>query len=203
MAMNIIESEQAQLLEIFKKGAARSTEKLEAVSHMPWSIDIISLDIGSGERFRSILERDKAECLGAHFSVPGERYLVIFSQESGEALLNAALTSEAAGLRTSPEMAQSVLAEIANILISGLSGGLADRQGMARIISGPTMVKAKKAEIYRQAFGSLVCVDGAMVNVLIHISSPQLAADCTVMLRIDSLNANFLLRTDPDDPFAE
>ena len=37
-----------------------------------------------------------------------------------------------------------------------------------------------------------------IVNVLIHISAPKLAADCTLLLRFDSLNANFLLTSDPD-----
>ena len=198
--MNIIESDQAQLLGIFATGAARSAEKFSELYSVPWSIDVVSLDIGSGERFRSILARDQAEHLGVHFSAPGERYLVIFSEVSGKTLLNASIPVHPGGRRPPPDLEQSTLAEIANILVNALSGALADRQGMARILSAPTVVRDRKDGLYRRAFGGLTSVEQTMVDVLIHISSPALAADCTVMLRLDALSANFLLHTDPDAP---
>ena len=84
-------------------------------------------------------------------------------------------------------------------LINGLSGELAERQGMARIISSPKSAWDKKASIYDLAFGDLPSVDDdSMLSVLIHISSPLLAADCTLMLRLDLLSANFLVNREPD-----
>ena len=196
--MNIAEPAQTQLLGIFETGVKRSTERLTALSKMPWDIHIISLEVGSDEVFRSILARDAREYLGVSFSAPGERYLVMFSHESGRALLDASAPAFSRGRPPIPSMEQSTLAEIANILIGGLEGELADRQGMVRIISGPTTMWSTKAAIYDQVFCELPPMSQMMVNVMIHISSPELAADCTLMLRLDSLNANFLLNSDPD-----
>ena len=195
--MKLAESDQTQLLAIFNKGVGKSAEKLSVLCGMPWKINIISLDVGTGERFLSILARDTREYFGAVFSSPGERYLVLFSEESGRALLNASFPANDGKPQILPNIEQSALAEIANVLINGLSGELADRQGMIRVLSAPTTAWDKKAAIYDRAFSAL-SFDEAMVDVLIHISSPQLAADCTVMLRLDALNANFLLHTDPD-----
>ncbi|MFI5348782.1 MAG: hypothetical protein ACHQ2Z_04495 [Elusimicrobiota bacterium] len=195
--MQLADPQQAKLLEIFEKGAAKSAEKLSALSGMPWNIHIVSLDVGSGERFRAILARDKRDCLGAVFSNPGEKYMVLFSEESGRALIDASYPARGGKRRILPSMEQSALAEIANVLINGLSGELADRHGMFRCLTAPTMAIGNKAAVFERAFGVFV-EDEAMVDVLIHISSPELAADCTVMLRLDALNANFLLNTDPD-----
>jgi hypothetical protein len=195
--MKLADSDQAQLLAIFEKGVAKSTEKLTALSGMPWNIHVISLDVGTGERFHSILSRDTREYFGAIFANPGENYLVLFSEESGRALLTASFPARGGKRRILPSMEQSALAEIANVLINGLSGELADCHGMIRVISAPTTAWGRKAAIYEQAFGALL-VHERMVDVLIHVSSPRLAADCTVMLRLDALNANFLLHTDPD-----
>ena len=195
--MQLADPQQAQLLEIFEKGAARSAEKLTSLSGMPWNIHIVSLDVGSGGRFRSILARDKGDCLGIVFSNPGERYMVLFSEESGRALVEASYPARGGKRRLLPSMEQSALAEIANVLVNGLSGEMADRHGMFRCLTAPTVATGRKVAVFEQAFGAFVG-DDAMVDVLIHISSPQLAADCTVMLRLDGLNANFLLNTDPD-----
>jgi hypothetical protein len=196
--MTIVESAQTQLLAIFESGVARSTAKLSAISGMNWNVNIISLDVGAGERFRGILARDKREFLGVYFSTPGERYAVMLSEESGKALLKAGYPPYPGAKPTLPSMESATLAEYANIFINGFSGEIADRQGMVRIISGPTTVWSTKAEIYKKAFGDLPTIDDMMVNVLVHISSPDMAADCTVLIRIDSLSANFLLNTDPD-----
>lgn len=198
MTLTFAEPAQAQLLSIFETGVKRSTERLTTLSKMPWDIHVISLDVGSDNVFRSILARDAREYFGVSFSAPGERYLVMFSHESGRALINASAPAFAQGKTPIPSMEQSTLAEIANILIGGLEGELADRQGMIRIISGPTTMQSTKTDIYEKVFNDLPPVSQLMVNAMIHISSPELAADCTLMLRLDSLNANFLLTSDPD-----
>ncbi|MFI5362138.1 MAG: hypothetical protein ACHQ49_09235 [Elusimicrobiota bacterium] len=200
--MKIAESDQAELLAIFDKGAAESARKLADVSGNPWKIHIVSLDVGTGERFHSILTRDEREYFGAIFTSPGETYLVLFSEDSGRALVDSSLPARKKGRRAAAGLEQSALAEIANVLVNGLSGKLADRHGMIRFLSAPTAARGRKAAIYERAFGALT-FDEAMVDVLIHISSPQLASDCTVMLRLDSLNANFLLHTDPDAASAD
>ncbi|MEK7389015.1 MAG: hypothetical protein AAB036_04900 [Elusimicrobiota bacterium] len=192
------DSAQAQLLSVFETGVKRSTERLASLSGMPWDIHILSLDVESDEVFRAILARDTREFFGVSFDAPGEKYLVVFSQESSQALLEASTPILSNGRRPTPAMEESTLAEIANILIGGLEGELAARQGMGRIISGPSTMRGTKSRIYNQVFVDPAPSGQLIVNVLIHISSPQLAADCTLLLRLDSLNANFLLNTDPD-----
>lgn len=188
------ESDQTRLLAIFEAGVARSAEKLSALSGVPWHIHIVSLDMVSGERFKAILARDSRDYIGVRFSTPGERFLVLFSEESGEALLNA---SAFASQRAIPGMDSAALAEISNILINGLAGELADRQGMVRVISSPQIASNRKAELCEQAFGDLPSSGRRMVNVLIHLSSPDLSADCTLLVRLDALSANFLLNAPP------
>ena len=192
--ISVLESDQTRLLGIFEKGVARSAEKLGALSGVDWHINIVSLDLVSGERFRSILARDTGEYFGIRFSSSGERYLVLFSDESGHALLNA---TDFGGRRLPAAMERSALGEIANILINGLAGELADRQGMVRVISAPTLSRGRKADLCVQAFGDLPSEGQSMVNVLIHLSSPDLAADCTLLVRLDALTANFLLNSPP------
>ena len=199
--MQIIESSQTELLGIFERGAARSTKKLAALSGSEWAVHIVSIDVGSGARFRSIMARDEREHLGVYFSSSGERYLVLFSENSGKAVLDAYAHDHAwaASRRNVPRMQDLALAEIANVIINGLSGELADRQGMTRIISAPKTVRGPKLDVFNEAFSDLPAIgEESMVDVMIHISSPALDADCTLMLRLDSLSANFLLCPDPD-----
>ena len=194
--MGMVESAQAKLLVLIERCVVQCAAKLASLSGIRWHTHIISIDVGCGDRFRSILARDAQEFIGVFFSNPGERYLVMLSEDSGRALLQAYCN----GRHPIPAaLEQDTLAEIANILINGLSGELGDLQGMARIISGPTIMRGTKAAIYDRAFGDLPAVGGdAMIDALIHISAPPLAADCTLMLRLDTLSANFLLNSDPD-----
>jgi chemotaxis protein CheY-P-specific phosphatase CheC len=120
--MKTAQTSQDLLLSIFEKGVAHSTEKLTALSGTDWAIHIISIDVGAGERFRTILARDQRDYLGVSFSSPGERYLVIFSEESGKALLAASANEHPGGISAAKNMERASLAEIANILINGLSG---------------------------------------------------------------------------------
>ena len=199
--MQIIESSQAQLLGIFEKGAARSTEKLAKLSGSQWAVHIVSIDVGSGGRFRSIMARDRRDHVGFCFSSSGERYLVLFTENSGKAVLDAYAHDRAwaASRRAVDKVQDAALAEIANVIINGLSGELADRQGMTRIISAPKAVRGVKLDLFNEAFSDLAAIgEESIVDVMIHISSPALDADCTLMLRLDTLSANFLLRPDPD-----
>lgn len=200
MSAKILESAQAQLLDVIENGAARSAEKLDGLSGAHWNIQVVSLDIGPGQHFRSVMARDTREHVGVHFSAPGERYLVLFSDDSGKALMGMSPLDHVGKRPASVEMEQAVLAEVANILINGLSGEMADRQGMVRIISGPTTVRGKKIDVYNQAFDDFPSFDqDSVINVLIHISAPRLA-ECTLMLRLDPFSINFLLNSDPDAP---
>ncbi len=197
--MGLVETASTELLPLVKLGVTKGTERLAYISGTRWDIHIVSIDIGSSKRFRSILARDNRDYSGACFSTPGERYLVMFSKESGKTLVRSYSQDRFGKQTESPAFELSSLAEIANIIVGGLSGELAERQGMGRILSAPTMVVGKKAAIYAQAFGDLRSFsDEVMVDALIHISSPSLACDCTLMLRLDSVTANFLLRPDPD-----
>ena len=72
--MKTAQTSQDLLLSIFEKGVAQSTEKLTALSGTQWAIHIISIDVGTGERFRSIIARDQRDYLGVSCSSPGERY---------------------------------------------------------------------------------------------------------------------------------
>ena len=197
--MTIAEEAQDQILNVLQKGVQRSTSRLTALSKTRWDCHIISVDRGPGARFQSILARDAREHFGVYFSSPGERYLVIFSEESGQAVVQASPYARPGVKPVAHGTNQPILMEVANILINGLSGELAERQGMARVISSPRSVWSKKLQIYERAFGDLPAVDtDSMLSVLIHISSPALAADCTLMLRLDMLSTTFLLSPDPD-----
>jgi chemotaxis protein CheY-P-specific phosphatase CheC len=196
--MKLQPSDQGELLEVFKEGAVRSAETLGALFGSPWSIRILSLDIGSGEQFRSLLARDEREYLCVQFSSPGERYVVMFSEESGRAMLNACAPPPGGGRPPLPRMGESTLAEIANILVNGLAGELADRQGMMRIISAPHTARSRKADVYGQALEGLHLIDKTLVNVMIHIASSALTAECTVILCLDALSATLLLNTVPE-----
>ncbi len=194
-----LETASTELLPFVKLGVTRGTERLAYISGARWDIHIVSIDVGSSERFRSILARDKREYSGACFSTPGERYLVMFSEENGKTLVRSYAQDRLGQRASSAAFERSSLTEIANIIVGGLSGELADRQGMGRILSAPTMVVGRKSDIYAQAFGDLSSFGNElMVDALIHISSPSLACECTLMLRLDSVTTNFLLRSDPD-----
>lgn len=195
--MQLNETAVQEILDLIGRGVARSTQRLADLSGARWNMHIVSVDVGGGERFRSILARDGQDYLGASFSTPGERYLVIFSNECGRKLARAYAQDHLKG-QVAEGLEEACVAEIANILIGGLAGEVAERQGMGRILSAPTMTVGKKAAILARAFGDLHSCDGdVMVDALIHISSPELAADCTLLLRLDSTVAAFLLSPEP------
>ncbi|MBI4060214.1 MAG: hypothetical protein HY403_02165 [Elusimicrobia bacterium] len=190
--MEISAPAQSRLLALIAAAVARSAERLGALSGADWKVDIVSIEVGTGARFRAILARDRGEYLGVRFVSPGESYLVLFSEACGKALLRS-------GPLNLGGFEQPALSEIANIVINAMAAELADHQGMARVLSAPVAERASKAALFDRAFGELRPEGGDdMVDTLIHISSPSLDVDCTFMLRLDALNVNFLMHTDPD-----
>lgn len=198
MNATLAEPEQLLLLGVIESGVSRTARRLEVLSGGRWTAHVISVEAGDGPRFRSILTRDDSEHHGVSFRCPGETYLALFSCRSCD-ILTAAGPFARAALRGVPGARDAALQETANVLVSGISASLGDRNGMARLLSAPTAHLGRKAEILDEAFPAAPAAGpSAALDSLIHLSAPDLDADCTVLVRLDGVAAGFLLRTDPD-----
>jgi hypothetical protein len=188
--MEFVTLDQNRLIAIFGNGAAKSAGELAAASGAPWNISIVSLELQTGASFLSTLPGSETEYSGVRLSSPDESYLVLFSEESGRALLNAPFLSRGRGAAELPE---EELAGFAKVVVDGLSGHLSELQGMGGFVPEPVPGRGGKAEVCALAFGPRF-VDEPFVDVLILVASPQAAAECTILFRLDTLSANFRMR---------
>ena len=160
-----------------------------------WGVHIVSADEGSGRKFQSILARDSRAHYGVAMSTVGQKYLALFSQESCRSVAKSFLRQ--AGSRISVYDETDAVGEISNILVNSIAAAIAQYQGTSHLVAAPETSWGKKADLFEQAFGSAPDEASDMTSALIHICSPTLSSDCTLLIQLDRLSVVFLLNPPP------
>ncbi|MDD5630027.1 MAG: hypothetical protein PHU21_13245 [Elusimicrobia bacterium] len=190
--MQITPDDQKAILGLLESGIGASTSKLAAISRTQWTIKATALKAYATAEDFAQLGQSGQSYYGAYCSSPGRVFLSYFTSLSAGLMTQAFLASRRRGVEATPQMQDVAVAEVSNIVINAIATVLADRCGMAFILSAPTSVRGTGAEIVQAAFGALKPV-GKIFSVTISLSSHDIAADCTLMMMLDDLIVNFIL----------
>lgn len=190
--MQITPEDQKAILQLVETGVESSTAKLAAISRTEWAIRTTSFKVYATAEDFAELGQPSQYFFGAYCSSPGRMFLTYFSSRSSVLMTQAFLASSRRNLQATPQMQEVAVAEVSNIVINAVAASLADRCGMAFILSAPKTVRGARADIIRAAFGALQPV-GKIFSTTITLASKDIAADCTLMMLLDDLIVNFVL----------
>jgi hypothetical protein len=190
--MQITSDDQKAILGLLEAGIGASTDKLAAISRTQWSIKTTALKAYATPEDFAELGAPSQYFFGAYCSAHGRVFLSYFTSRSSALMTQAFLASSRRGLEATPQMQEVAVAEVSNIVINAIAAVLADRCGMAFILSAPKTVRGARADIIKAAFGALQPV-GKIFSATINLASKDIAADCTLMMMLDDLIVNFIL----------
>jgi len=190
--MQITPEDQKAVLGLLEAGIGASTSKLSAISRTQWAIKATALKAYATAEDFAELGAPSQYFFGAYCTSPGRVFLSYFSSRSSAMLTEAFLANSKRGLEATPQMQEVAVAEVSNIVINAIASSIADRCGMAFILSSPKSVRGARADIVTAAFGALQPV-GKVFSATINLSSQDIAADCTLMMMLDDLIVNFIL----------
>lgn len=185
--MTLSDSAQQALLKLIENGMNASADKLAKISHTRWQMQTTSISTAPLERFESILAPDDNDHYGAYFSMPGGVFLVILSQKSGSAVADAYLSQGGKRLESKRELVQEAVAEISNVVVNTVAATLADACDMVFFLSAPEMTYGKKEYIMTEAPKKFKSSgENFTIMTYVHMSSPSLSSDCTVVILLNS-----------------
>ncbi|MDD5657630.1 MAG: hypothetical protein PHF00_10310 [Elusimicrobia bacterium] len=190
--MEITPQDQKAILQLIEQGVDSCAAKLAAVSRTQWQIRTSSLKAYAKAEDYAELQAPSQYFFGAHCQAPGKMFLALFSSRSAVLLTQAFLCSTRPDIEPTPAVQEAAVAEVSNIVINAIANGLADRCGMAFILSAPKMSRGARADIIREAFGEFK-PSGKIFSVYIHMGSKELSADCTLMVMLDDIIVNYVL----------
>lgn len=190
--MEIAPPDQKAILQLIESGVKRSSAKLAAVSRAEWQVCTTSLKAYSKPEDYAELHQPSQYFFGAHCRAPGKMFLALFNSRSAALITKAYLAGSGKGYDATPQMQETVIAEVANIVINDAAGSLADRCGMAFILSAPKTVRGSRSDIVTAAFGEFSPA-GKVFSVWVQLVSKEMTADCALMLMLDDLILNYIL----------
>jgi hypothetical protein len=190
--MEIKPKDEKDILQLIEKGVAAGVGKLAKISRTKWEIRKVSLQAYAKPEDYAELRQPTQYFFGAYCQAAGKMFLAYFTPRSADLLTQAFLKGNRMGVQATPRIQELAVAEVANIVINTVANSLAERCGLAFILSAPTSVRGELAEIIKAACGDFSGT-GKIFSAYINMSSEELAADCTLMLMLDDLIVNFIL----------
>jgi hypothetical protein len=190
--MQITLDDQKAILGLLETGIEASAAKLAVISRTRWAIKTTALKTYATAEDYAELGQPSQYFFGAHCSSPGRVFLSYFTARSSALLTQSFLANNRRGLEATPRMQEVAVVEVSNIVINAVASSLADRCGMAFILSAPKIERGARTDIIKAAFGALQPV-GKIFSATINLSAQTIAADCTMMMMLDDLVVNFIL----------
>lgn len=190
--MEITPHDQQAILQLIERGVDQSTAKLAAISRADWQIRTTSLKAYATPEDYAELKAPSQYFFGAYSQAPGKMFLAMFNSRSAVLITKAFLSRGGQGQEPTPKMQELAVAEVANIVINAVAASLADRCGMAFILSAPKLARGARADIIQAAFGDFK-PSGKIFSAYIHLASKELTADCILMLMLDDIIVNYVL----------
>jgi len=190
--MEITAQDQKAILQLIEQGVEASAGKLAKISRTQWEIRTTSMKAYAKPEDYAELNQPSQYFFGAYCQATGKMFLSYFTSRSAALLTQSFLAGSRRGLQATPQMQETAVIEVSNIVINAVAASLADRCGMAFILSAPKSVRGARADILKAAFGDFVAT-GKIFSAYIHLASKEIAADCTLMLLLDDLIVNFIL----------
>jgi chemotaxis protein CheY-P-specific phosphatase CheC len=185
--MSLSDSAQQALLRIIEGGMNASADKLAQISHTRWQMQTTSISTTPLERIEPLLSSGGKDHYGAYFSMPGGIFLVMLPQQSGSAMADAYLSRTGKSPQSQSELVQEAVAEISNVVVNAVAATLADACDMVFFLSAPEITYGKKEDILAEAPKKFKSSgENFSIMTYVHMSSPSLSSDCTVVILLNS-----------------
>jgi hypothetical protein len=132
---------------MLRRGAGQALSRLNEMHVGEWELDPLDWDAPLEKLFESWPHGDMApkELYGAYFPMPGAAVMAIFTVPTAAALIQAYVA--AAGAAPSLIMECEALGEIANILVTAVSGILAETCHFFFFLPSPQVFLAPQADL--------------------------------------------------------
>lgn len=198
--MNLTIPEKERIQALIEEGVARSADRLGKLSHTQWGVMSSSTNEIPVVRLLSWFHREKEEHLAASLHASEEipmQAVLIFSAKGAVALTGAVTAPWAEQMKRLPNLVELTLGEVSNILAQSVIGALADQFGRTVILSVPEVKRGPKVDLLAAALENY---DGRRDVILmshVELYSNDLAADCSMVLVVDSESLRSLVRAQP------
>lgn len=145
--MKLSPTERARLSAMLEQGAGQVLSRLNEMHVGEWERGPLDWDVALDDLFQSwpAGEPEPKELYGAYFSMPGAAVMAVFTLPTAVALIQAYLASS--GSTPSLIMECEALGEIANILVTAVSGVLAETSNFFFFLPSPQVFLGSKADL--------------------------------------------------------
>lgn len=198
--MNLSVREMERIQALIEEGVARSTDRLGKLSHTQWGVVSSSTNEIPAVRLLSWFQRAKedhvAATLRASVEIPTEA-VMIFSAKGAEAVSAAVTKPWAERMKALPNLVDLTIGEVSNILAQSVIGALADQFEKTVILSVPEVTRGPKVELMARALERYDGRKDILLMSHVELYSNDLAADCAMVLVVDSATLQQLVKAQP------
>lgn len=198
--MNLTVQEKERIQALIEEGVARSADRLGKLSRTQWGVMSSSTNEIPVVRLLSWFNREAVEhvaaTLRASEDIPTEA-VMIFSAKGAKAVADAVTRPWAEKMKALPNLVELTIGEVSNILAQSVIGALADQFGKTVILSVPSVSRGQKAELLAAALERYDGRKDVLLMSHVELFSEDLAADCSMVLVVDSQTLHTLVRAQP------
>lgn len=198
--MNLSLAEKERIQALVEEGVSRSTDRLGKLSHTQWGVVSSSTNEIPVVRLLSWFNREAsphvAATLRASEDIPTEA-VIIFSEKGAAAVTEAVTRPWAEKMKALPNLLELTVGEVSNILAQSVIGALADQFDKTVILSVPSVTRGKKADLLAAALEGYDGRKDVLLMSHVELFSNDLAADCSMVLVVDSQTLHKLVRGQP------
>lgn len=198
--MNLSPREMERVQALIEEGVVRSTDRLGKLSRTQWGVMSSSTNEIPAVRLLSWFQRAKedhvAATLRASAEIPTEAVL-IFSAKSADAVADAVTKPWAERMKALPNLVELTIGEVSNILAQSIIGALADQFDKTVILSVPEVTRGNKVELMAKALERYDGRKDVLLMSHVELYSNDLAADCSMVLIVDSATLQRLVKAQP------
>ncbi|TBR24045.1 hypothetical protein EPO15_04790 [bacterium] len=198
--MNLSVREMERIQALIEEGVVRSTDRLGKLSRTQWGVMSSSTNEIPAVRLLSWFQRAKEQHVAATLRAPGEiptEAVLVFSAKSAEAVAEAVTKPWAAQMKALPNLVELTIGEVSNILAQSVIGALADQFEKTVILSVPEVSRGTKVELMSRALDRYDGRKDVLLMSHVEMYSNDLAADCSMVLIVDSATLQSLVKTQP------
>lgn len=198
--MNLTVREMERVQSLIEEGVGRSADRLGKLSRTQWGVMSSSTSEMPAVRLLSWFQRAKddhvAATLRASGDIPTEAVL-IFSAKSATAVADAVTHPWAERMKALPNLVELTIGEVSNILAQSIIGALADQFEKTVILSVPEVSRGPKVDLMARALDRYDGRKDLLLMSHVEMYSTDLAADCAMVLIVDSATLQALVKAQP------
>ena len=203
--MTLSAGEKAQVVELIQAGVRSSTERLGQLSNTEWGVNFADTQEMSPVRVLSWFSHNQQDHVAVCFRSTSEmplEILILFSEASASAVVDAVTAPYKEGLRSVPDLMRSTIGEVCNILAQNVLAVMSDRCGISIILTIPDVDVGTKAVLTSAALEGYDGRKDVLLLANVQLHSERLDAECSMMVVVNEAVMRGLLGRIPRPPAA-